>query len=253
MGTLFFCTKSVPGSDRHTWKKGRDRMLFVGLDDTDNLESRGTGHLARQIAAALAVDYAVLGVTRHQLLVDPRVPCTKNNSCAALTLDGNGHLDPAAVRDRVRALMLADYQVGSDPGLCVADGVPGAISEFGRRTQRQLVTQFEARQLAVDHGILLEGLGGDEDGVIGALAAVGLAASGDDCRYVLVGHSRELTGLQPVPELLAAGIAAVQTADGEPVSDGLVWTDKLRPARRGHRPIAVVEWAGAYWLPLKLD
>mgnify|MGYP000273024857 CR=1 FL=1 len=58
-------------------------MLFIGLDDTDNLESRGTGHLARQIAATLSADYSVLGVTRHQLLLDPRVPCTKNNSSAA--------------------------------------------------------------------------------------------------------------------------------------------------------------------------
>ena len=74
-------------------------MYLVGLDDTDVLESRGTGHLARQIAAALATEYQVLGVTRHQLLLDPRVPCTRNNSCAAIVLgenedrDGDGNLD----------------------------------------------------------------------------------------------------------------------------------------------------------------
>jgi hypothetical protein len=99
----------------------------------------------------------------------------------------------------------------------------------------------------------LQGLGGDEDGVIGALAAVGLAATGEDGRYVLVGRSRELSGLQPIPALLAAGIVAVQRADGRPVTEGLVQTDKLRPARRGGKPIAVVEWAGDHWLPLKLD
>jgi tRNA(Ile2) C34 agmatinyltransferase TiaS len=228
-------------------------MFFIGLDDTDTLESRGTGHLARQIATALAADYAVLGVTRHQLLVDPRVPCTKNNSCAAITLDANGRLDPADLLAQVRTLMLAEFQPGSDPGLCVASAVSPAITAFGRRTQCQLVTQQEARQLAADHSIALQGLGGDEDGVIGALAAVGLAAAGDDGRYVQVGHSRELSGLQPIAAILAAGIAAVQTADGQPVTGGLVLTDKLRPARRGHRPIAVVEWSGDHWLPLKLD
>jgi len=57
-------------------------MVLIGMDDTDNLESRGTGSLARQVAAALAADYTLLGVTRHQLLKDPRVPCTKNNSSA---------------------------------------------------------------------------------------------------------------------------------------------------------------------------
>jgi tRNA(Ile2) C34 agmatinyltransferase TiaS len=228
-------------------------MFFIGLDDTDTLESRGTGHLARQIAAALATDYPVLGVTRHQLLLDPRVPCTKNNSSAAILLNADGDLDPIVLLDRVRVLMLDDYQPGSDPGLCVAHAVPAAVTEFGRWAQRRLVTQDEARALAVAHDLPLLGLGGTKDGIIGALAAVGLAASGEDGRYVLVGRSRELTGLQPVSTLLEAGVAAVQTADGQPVTDGLVQTDKLRPARRGGRPVAVVEWAGDHWQPLKLD
>jgi tRNA(Ile2) C34 agmatinyltransferase TiaS len=228
-------------------------MMFIGLDDTDNLESRGTGHLAREIAAALAAEYPLLGVTRHQLLVDPRVPCTKNNSCAAIAFGANGDLDPRTLLEQVRQWVLDDFQPGSDPGLCVARAVPAAITEFGRQVQRQLVTQRDARSLAQAHGIPLEGLGGDQDGVIGALAAVGLAASGEDGRYVLVGRSRELAGLQPVQALLGAGIAAVQTLDGQPVLDGLVQTDKLRPARRGGRPIAIVQWDGRYWQPLKLD
>jgi hypothetical protein len=149
--------------------------------------------------------------------------------------------------------MLADFQPGSDPGLCIAHLVPAVVSQFGQRTQRELVSQDDARALAAEHGLLLQGLGGDEDGVIGALAAVGLAATGEDGRYVLVGRSRELSGLQPVPVLLAAGIVAVQTLDGQPVTDGLVQTDKLRPARRGSQPIAVVEWTGGHWLPVKLD
>lgn len=228
-------------------------MFFIGLDDTDNLESRGTGHLAREIAAALAADHPLLGVTRHQLLVDPRVPCTKNNSAAAIALDVDGDVDPVVLLDKVRALMLADFQPGSDPGLCVAYTVPAAVSEFGRRAQREVVTQDDARVMAAEYGLLLHGLGGDQGGVIGALAAVGLAATGEDGRYVLVGRSRDLTGLQPVSALLAAGIVAVQTLDGRPVTGGLVLTDKLRPPRRGGRPIAVVEWAGDHWLPLKLD
>jgi len=228
-------------------------MLFIGLDDTDTLESRGTGHLARQIAAVLAADYPVLGVTRHQLLLDPRVPCTKNNSSAAILLNADGDLDPIALLDRVRALVLDDYLPGSDPGLCVTHAVPAAVTEFGRRAQRHLVTQDEARALAAAHGLPLLGLGGTKDGIIGALAAVGLAASGEDGRYVLVGRSRELSGLQPVSTLQAAGISAVQTLDAQPVTSGLVQTDKLRPARRGGRPVAVVEWTGDHWHPLKLD
>lgn len=149
--------------------------------------------------------------------------------------------------------MLDNFQPGSDPGLCVAHAVPAAVTEFGRRAQYKLVFQDDARSLAAKHGLLLQGLGGDEDGVIGALAAVGLAATGEDGRYVLVGRTRELSGLQPVSALLAAGVVAVQTIEGHSVTEGLVQTDKLRPARRGGRPIAVVEWASDRWLPLKLD
>lgn len=227
-------------------------MLIVGLDDTDILGTRGTGHLARAIAAVIAASYPLLGVTRHQLLVHPQVPCTKNNSSAAILVDA-----PATaqfeVLQRVRELMLADFIQGSDPGLCVAAEVPPAVIAFGQRVQLELVTSTEARQLAAAHNIPLLGLGGDESGIIGALAAVGLAASAEDGRYVLVGRSRELTGLQPVAALLEAGIVAVRTPDGQPVTAGLVDTERLRPARRGGQPIAVVEWTQDHWHPLKLD
>jgi hypothetical protein len=135
----------------------------------------------------------------------------------------------------------------------VARKVPGAIVEFGRRAKEHLVTMPEAWSLAESYGIRLAGLGGDRNGVIGALAAVGLAATGEDGRYVLVGTCRELVGLQPVEALIEAGVAAVETPNGGAVTKGLVQTDKLRPARRGARPVAIVEWAGDHWEPLKLD
>jgi tRNA(Ile2) C34 agmatinyltransferase TiaS len=228
-------------------------MIYIGLDDTDNLESRGTGHLARQIAADLQADFVVLGVTRHQLLVDERIPCTRNNSSAAIALDAPEDTDAQRIFERVRALMLADFQPGSDPGLCLATSLPQALTDFGRRAQSQVVSQEEARSLAASQGVLLEGLGGTQGGVIGALAAVGLAACGEDGRYVYVGRLRELSGLQSVGTILAAGIADVQTMEGQPVQQGMVLTDKLRPARRGGRPVAFVTWEGDHWQPVKLN
>lgn len=228
-------------------------MIYIGLDDTDNLESRGTGHLARCIAAELAGMAQVVGVTRHQLLVDPRVPCTAKNSSAAihvLPLDGT---DLASLAARVRALMLDDFQPGSDPGLCVSEGATPAIMEWGQRAKQEFVYQQDAREIAREAGVYLEGLGGTEDGVIGALAAVGLAAAGNDGRYVVVGRSRELHGLLPVEALLDAGIEAVQTEDGQPVTSGQVQIEKLRPALRGGRPVAVVRLVDGFWQPLKLD
>ncbi len=229
-------------------------MIWIGMDDTDNYESRGTGRLAREIATLLAADYEFLGVTRHQLLVDARIPYTSHNSSAAILLNAPAGVDAGALFERVRQYMLADFQAGSDPGLCVATGIVAeAITEFGQRAQQDLVSQQEARQLAAQYGLALEGLGGTQDGVIGSLAAVGLAASGNDGRYLLVGKIREISGPQPVEMVLQAGVAAVQTLEGERVEQGLVLADKLRPARRNGLPVQFVDRDGEYWQPLKLN
>jgi hypothetical protein len=230
--------------------EGLSKMrLLLGLDDTDNHESRGTGHLARQIAAGLAGKGTVLGVTRHPLLVDPRVPYTSHNSSAAIHLEVAQEVDLAALFDWVHDAMLADFQPGSDPGLCLAFGdVPAEIVEFGRQAQAEVVAQSQARQLASTCDLRLQGLGGTEDGVIGALAACG-----EDGRYLLVGSIRQLAGLQPVEALLSAGVAAVMTMDGNSVEQGMVLADKLRPARRSGQPVQYVDWQGDHWQPLKLN
>ena len=225
---------------------------IIGIDDTDNIESRGTGHLARFMAAALAQEFSVHGVTRHQLLEDERVPMTAKNSCAGIIFEGEAYpLEEIALY--ARKVMLDDFQTGSDPGLCVASKVPPEIIAYGQRAQREFLRQQEPRELAAAHGINLEGLGGDEDGVIGALAAVGLVAQGSDGRYVLVGAIRDLEGLRPIDAVLNAGVSAIQTIDGHSVTDGLILTEKMRPARRNGEPVLFVERQDEHWLPLKLD
>jgi len=227
-------------------------QYIIGIDDTDNLESRGTGHLARTISGALEQDFHIQGIIRHQLLEDERVPKTAKNSSAAILLDG----DPDLLEDIalfVRKMMLDDFQPGSDPGLCVAASVSDDVIAYGQRARREFLYQDEPRALAATHGIYLEGLGGTQGGVIGALAAVGLAASGNDGRYVQVGSIRALEGLQPVSAVLDAGVTAVKTLDGNMVTEGLILADKIRPARRDGQPILFVERQEDHWQPLKLD
>lgn len=227
-------------------------QYFIGLDDTDNLESRGTGHLARVMAKALAPDFHIHGVTRHQLLKDARVPMTAKNSSAAIIFEGEAY-PLEEIAEFARKVMLDDFQPGSDPGLCVASVVPDEIMAYGQRARREFLYQQEPRDLASAHGIYLEGLGGTQGGVIGALAAVGLAASGEDGRYVEVGSIRTLEGLLPVADVLASGIVSIRTPDGASVTEGLVQTDKIRPARRGGQPVLFVQQESDHWLPLKLD
>jgi tRNA(Ile2) C34 agmatinyltransferase TiaS len=227
-------------------------QYIIGLDDTDNHESRGTGHLAREMAKALAQDFHMHGVTRHQLLEDERVPKTAKNSCAAILFEGEA-IPLEELAEFAHKMMRDDFQSGSDPGLCVASAVPDEVIAYGWRARREFLYQQEPRDLAAAHGIFLEGLGGDEGGVIGALAAVGLAASGNDGRYVEIGSIRTLEGLLPISNVLASGITSVKTLDDASVAEGLVLTDKMRPARRDGQPVLFVERENDHWLPLKLD
>lgn len=231
-------------------------MIYIGVDDTDNKTSRGTGRLARAIAAVVSTRHPVWGVTRHQLLVDPRVPYTSHNSSNCVHVEAEGAVDLEALADEVQAIMLSDFQPGSDPGLCVARTVTPEMVAFGQRAKVEFLRQAEARDVAARNGCVLRGLGGTQDGVIGALAAVALAATGEDGRFVLVGHSRDLQGVQPLQAVLECGIARVQTTAGEPVRQGMIQATKMRPALRGNEAVLVVaepEDKDAGWVPVKLD
>jgi tRNA(Ile2) C34 agmatinyltransferase TiaS len=232
-------------------------LIYIGIDDTDNKTSRGTGRLARTIAASLWKRFEVRGVTRHQFLVDPRVPYTSHNSSATIHLRDDATINLAGLADEVQAILMADFQEGSDPGLCVARTAAAEMIEFGRRAKVEVVSQAEARAIAGRCGCILRGLGGTQDGVIGALAGVGLAATGEDGRFILVGRSRELTGVQTVQAILDCGISQVRTTQGHILAEGLVQTNgKLRPAFRGHQPVLYVTRQAdddPTWSPVKLD
>lgn len=227
------------------------------MDDTDNETSRGTGYLARTVAAALADRFKIWGVTRHQLLVDPRIPYTSHNSSNAIHLMDGSNVDLIELADAVQQKMMEHFNPGSDPGLCVARAVAPEIVAFGKRAKTEVVTQAEARSIAASNGCILRGLGGSEGGVIGALACVGLASTGDDGRFILVERSRELEGRQTVQAVIDCGIVQVRTTTGQVLTEGIVETNgKLRPALRNGKPVLVVtrqEGDPPVWLPVKLD
>jgi hypothetical protein len=223
-------------------------VILVGIDDTDMLDTLGTNQLARALAARVANRYECVRIVRHQLLDDPRVPCTNKNGSASILLQPRTAEPVACLISDLRAGMRAWFVVGSDPGLCVADSdsVSSEVTEFGRRCQRETVDQAEARRLAESLGLHLEGLGGTEGGVIGALAAVGLLAGGDDGRVIQLGHSPDdLSGLQDVETLRARGVEVRRLVSGLVVREGLVDVGKhLRPNFRGGRVVLFVAAAG---------
>ncbi len=172
--------------------------LLIGIDDTDTRETRGTGYHARQLAARIAAAGlgGVAGITRHQNYVHPDIPYTSQNSSACLAVNTP---DPDGLKALCRTFLLEIAPVGSDVGLCMARPVQvgAAIESWGRRAKKEVLSRAEARQLALSAGVYLEGLTGTYDGIIGALAAVGLRKGGNDGRFIWLRKKRELRDMLP--------------------------------------------------------
>jgi hypothetical protein len=196
--------------------------VLIGMDDTDNLDSRGTGYRARQLAERLRESKLAqtVGVTRHQLLVDDRIPYTSHNSSACVAVR------PACGQDTLTAycrdFLLEIAAEGSDAGLCIAtEAQAERVAAFGRRAQSAVLEQSDATNLAARHEIHLEGLTGTRQGVIGALAAVGLHADGNDGRYLWNRGLRELAEQTMTLGALrdSTNIDRISQTDGAEITD----------------------------------
>lgn len=164
-------------------------QIYISIDDTDTHDTPGSGHLAELIARelkheSLTSDYSP--ITRHQLFVHEAVPFTSHNSSMCFTADIEAE-NLEEVVEVARRLLERGAAPGSDPGLCIAVDSENldrqALIEFGVRAKRNLLTKKEANGLARMTGVHLSEHGGTGDGIIGALAAVGLRLHGSDGRF----------------------------------------------------------------------
>jgi hypothetical protein len=220
-------------------------VIYIGIDDTDVIDSPGTNQLARAIVKRLGPFGERAIVCRHQLFFDPRVPYTSQNGSASIQLPRGGEIPRAELLTIVRDVMRDWYVEGSDPGLAVADHAPADMASFAARAKTDVVSQAEAREVAERSGCYLEGLGGTNQGIIGALAAVALAEGGEDGRVVHV-HDwpwpDEFSGVQSVSAIRSRGVSEILTLSGEPFGGDVVDVGKhLRPNWRGGRMVLFVE------------
>lgn len=200
-------------------------QVLISIDDTDNLESRGTGAIASLIAEAVQQNGwgSCSFITRHQLLVHPDIPYTSHNSAMCFSAEiGEGAIDQVIAF--VTGFLDRECAEGSDPGLCVAvlDRIAQApeLIAFGQRAKLEVISMPEALDLAVRLGVHLSAHGGTGQGVIGALAGAGLRLSGNDGRM-----KGSLEGIVPgvvlrVGELLNhPDVDAVRCVEGGVVRD----------------------------------
>lgn len=161
--------------------------LLIAMDDTDNLETRGTGHLADDFRKLIEEKgWGTTGlISRHQLLVDPRIPYTSHNSAMCFPAEIGEEFYDLLIEEGGRFLE-RESAPGSDPGFAVAQpdriGRVGEIVEYGKMARMTVLTKDQAYTLAARIGMHLSEHGGTGGGVIGALAGIGLRLSGNDGR-----------------------------------------------------------------------
>ena len=198
--------------------------IYIAIDDTDDLESRGTGEIAEILAMGIGErGWGRCGlVTRHQLLLHPDIPYTSHNSSMCFPAE----IEPDAL-DRVisycRERLAAESVPAADPGLCVMvpDRVEriAALVEFGQKAKNTVISKQEAYDTAAAHGVHLSEHGGTGQGVIGALAGAGLRWGGNDGRFKGKLHIPAPGGVARVADIRKYGIESVQTLDRRELPD----------------------------------
>ncbi|MEI6852761.1 MAG: hypothetical protein WCL06_07945 [Bacteroidota bacterium] len=221
--------------------------IFVAIDDTDNLESKGTGFRSRELAALLQKNGcgSIIGVTRHQLYVHENIPYTSHNSSACISLESSPeHVDK--IIELSAAYLLENAAQGSDAGLCVCpeDKVTDELKQYATRAKKEVLTMDMARELSKKCGIFLEGYTGTKQGIIGSLAAVGLHSAGNDGRFLLAKGMREIFGRYTAEEILKiTGVQAIKTLDNKNLFtfETVLLTEWWRPVLKDSQAVLYVE------------
>lgn len=159
--------------------------FYLCIDDTDNLDSIGTGTIAEQILEKLITHgYGPCSlVTRHQLFIHEDIPYTSHNSSMCF----HGEAPDEALS---HIIDIASHHLdtvaaaGSDPGLCIlkfdVENNYSELIDFGKNAKQKILTKDDALSCAKDNHLHLSEHGGTGQGIIGALAGVGLRIFGCD-------------------------------------------------------------------------
>jgi len=148
--------------------------------------------------------------------------------------------------------MLEIAAIGSDVGLCIIEkkSITDEIIKWGKDAKSIVLKMGDAIEKAERNNIYLEGLTGTKDGIIGALAAVGLRAGGNDGRFIWLNSKKNLRdiedGIHSVENLITqSGIDKVQSNDNEIVNpkDSVYLNEWARPVLQNNESILLVEKA----------
>lgn len=231
---------------------------LICIDDTDDIGTKGTGEIAEEIGALLMSRFGGKAglVSRHQLFVHPDIPYTSHNSamCFAYT----GDVDLQALRELAAGHLVAESAAAADPGLGILtlQQFTGqeALVAFGRQAKEEVKTKDQAYELAAELGIDLTEHGGTGQGVIGALAGLGLRLEGKDGRVkgqIKLGQSEEASVTLSVADILArSGLDLVVDLQGHQLAPGeeVTLSGKVKAIMHQGQFALLVSKEDAHWV-----
>ncbi len=222
---------------------------WICVDDTDMPGTKGTGWLLQKLCKSL--EGRQMGVcsaiSRHQLFVHEDVPYPSHNSSMCVEFKPARNTTMQKITDFMGQALEARSQKGSDPGLCVTGPISQKAGEqltaFGKAAKQRICKKDEAYSLARDLGIHLSEHGGTGDGIIGALAGVGLRMSGNDGRYrgwYHLGNPGDILGVASLCDYpFIDGIVLASGAPLAPEEKVQVGSEKTKTVRLNARQVVV--------------
>jgi hypothetical protein len=196
-----------------------ENHIFIGIDDTDTQNSNGTGFLSRELAKQIESNNLgkVVNITRHQLFISNKIKYTNRNNSACIEL-------LTSKKDLLilfcREMVLSSTNPESQPVIVYAESnlISENIIDFSCKAKTSIQNINDAIKLAKDSSFVIDFLrSGKKNGVIGAVAAIGLRATGNDGRVIWVNgyEIKGLTGTYMVGEVYCrTHVDAIRTIDG---------------------------------------
>ncbi len=235
----------------------RLKSWLICIDDTDDIGTKGTGEIAEEIAVLLSSEQLsrCSFVTRHQLFVHPDIPYTSHNS--AMCFQVRTHLSQEDILEIAVSHLIRESAAAADPGIAILDLHSStehqALIEFGQQAKLEVKTKEQAYQLAEKQGVHLSEHGGTGQGVIGALAGLGLRLQGNDGR---IKGQFKIKGTDEGEVQLTVGEAIEQTGADRVLSNTgeslcvrtpLVLSGKVKAVYRDHQVSLLVYQDNGVW------
>lgn len=233
------------------------RSWLVCIDDTDDIGTKGTGEIAEEIAELLSDNHLsrCAFVTRHQLYVHPDIPYTSHNS--AMCFQVRTTKSQEEILDIAVAHLRSQSAAAADPGIALLDlhspFEQAPLIAFGEQAKEEVKTKAQAYALAEELGIHLSEHGGTGQGVIGALAGLGLRLQGNDGR---IKGQFKLPGLEAGEVSLSVGEVIELTGVDRVLSDSgeqlcfktpLYLSGKVKAVYRDHQVSLLVYQDQGRW------